>query len=93
VEGYQVRDEIQFRYLGWHAANLIGVWAKKGSNITVNRLCGSPRFTAIKDKPDSGRFQTTGAKYEETRKYFKDAKRRRLESQARARDQAIPARS
>jgi len=43
VAAYVDREERQLRMLAWHAANLMQMWAKKGSKITVDRLLGKQK--------------------------------------------------
>lgn len=49
VRGYSKRLEQQQHLLAWHAANIMGMWAKKGSKITPGKLMGTEKSVDPRD--------------------------------------------
>ena len=80
-----MREEIAFQYLGWQTAHLMNCHVgKKGKRVTVRKLCGKPKYIPDSDRPSQGKAQTAGAEHEKIKGYFKNARRRRSQSSARA---------
>ena len=89
LDGYKVRDEIYFRFLGWQTANLMNCHARKGRRVTVDKLCGKPQHSLEAERRATGKFFLEGEEHERIKEYFKNARSRKLESASRSGDEAI----
>ena len=86
LEGDNVRFERKFRLIGWQVANLLQPHLKKGSSLTIDKLCGRERLSVEKNNDsDIPNVFTSGDQHADIVRYFANGKRRQSKSPISAR--------